>query len=204
MIRQILRIFDLKFRSKYKKLDLRHFIYIFLPLAVLFTLSTGCANVPKSAITVNQQVSKGIETLKQNGNTMINAWEETGYRVINEQWDKIYEKAEIIYREENSIVSDIALNEGEQKKDVAGIATLIRDELRSKVKVKADEMRKIVSSNASTTLKANESITNLLISVNEVGESREAVLQSVGELLPIPPDVKEFVNKALEQGGFTS
>jgi hypothetical protein len=164
----------------------------------LFILAlNSCVHIPQSAVDVNRQVSKGIETLQENGQQLVAAWEETAYRVLDERWKQVYARAEKDYRAKRNVPLTSVLTK-EQQEDVAGVATLIRDGVRTKIHAKAEEMRQAITANAKTTLEANESITNLLISANVATAAQESVLKAVGKLLPIPPELSKFLDNALE------
>ena len=129
-------------------------------LAVSLGLS-ACAEIPAEAVEANQQVSVGIKTLQDNGLALISAWENTGYMVLDSKFDDVYARADKIYRTKKSVAAGTALT-AEQQRDVAGLATLIRDEVRKKVAAQAAEFRQIVKENANTTLNAKRFVTIIL------------------------------------------
>ena len=172
---------------------------IFIAIIMSALLVTGCAQIPQAAIDVNKQVSTGITTLGDNGQEMINAWEETAYKMLDERWDKIYESAEKKFRTKKSIPT--ARLTKSQLKMVAEIAVLARDDIRTIIHSEANNMRATISSNTKTTLDANESITNLLVSANAVGIAHKTAIKQVSSLIPIPPAISGFIDSALETTG---
>ena len=173
---------------------------VFIGIALAASLVTGCARIPQAAIDVNIHISTGITVLGNNGQEMVNAWEESAYRMLDERWGKIYELAETKYRTKKSIAPATALSK-KQLEDVAGIAVLARDDVRKKVHAEANSMRSIIAANTKTTLEANESITKLLVSANAVGTTRRAAIKQVGSLIPIPPAISDFIDSALTTAG---
>ena len=173
---------------------------IFVSMVAYVMFFTGCVQIPQAAIDVNRQVSTGISSLGDNGQEMVRAWEETAYMVLDEKWGQIYKKAESAYRSKKGIAAGTTLS-AQQREDVAGVATLVRDEIRKKIRAEADNMRSIISSNTKSTLEANESITNLLISANAVTSMQQSAIKQVGTLIPIPPAISTFVNSAITAAG---
>lgn len=169
-------------------------------LGLFMLVLSGCVHIPQAAIDVNRQVSKGIDTLRENGQQMVVAWEETAYRVLDERWTQVYTRAEKDFRAKRSVPAAAGLTR-QQQEDVAGLATLMRDGVRVKIRAKAEEMQQIIAANAKTTLEANESITNLLINASTAAAAQQSVLKGVGGLLPIPPEVSKFIDGALEVVG---
>lgn len=169
-------------------------------LGLFMLVLSGCVHIPQAAIDVNREVSKGVAALRENGQQMVTAWEETAYRVLDERWTQVYARAEKDFRTKRGVAAGAGLTR-QQQEDVAGLATLMRDGVRGKIRAKTDEMRQIIAANAKATLEANESITNLLISANSAAAAQQSVLKSVGSLLPIPPEVSKFVDSALETLG---
>jgi len=163
-----------------------------LTLALAAALLSACAQVPVAAIDVNRQVSVGIAALGSNGQDLVNAWEETAFAVIDERWGTLYKKAEIDFRAKRRIAPDAALSAAQQE-DLAGLATLVRDQARQRIAAKAREMRQVLAANTRGTLEANDSITQLLISANAVLSQQQSALKQVGEQLRIPSDVTKFV-----------
>ncbi|MBK7955788.1 MAG: hypothetical protein IPK02_18650 [Candidatus Accumulibacter sp.] len=165
-------------------------------LLVLSVLIAGCAQIPQAAIDVNRQVSSGISALGQNGQDLIAAWEETGYAILNDRWSQIYKNADTAYRTKKNIVIGTALT-AQQQEEVAGMAVLVRDAVRTKIRDEASILRKTVSSNTAITLEANDSITALLISANSVLSGQQSALKQVVGLVPIPPAIGQFVTDAI-------
>lgn len=165
-------------------------------LLVFSGLITGCAQIPQAAIDVNRQVSAGISALGQNGQDLITAWEETGYAILDDRWSQIYRNADTTYRTKKTIAAGSALT-AQQQEDVAGIAVLVRDAVRTKISAEASTLRKTVSSNTIITLEANDSITALLISANSVLSVQQSAIKQVVGLAPIPPAIGKFVTDAI-------
>ena len=163
---------------------------------ILVAIAAGCVHVPQAAIDVNKQVSIGITSISENGQEMINAWEETGYMVLDDRWSQVYRRAEVEYRKKKNLADSAVLN-SQQQEDVAGLATLIRDDVRKKIHNEANKMRQIISANTKTTLEANNSITNLLISASSMISSQQTALKEVTKLIPIPPEIVKFVSNAI-------
>lgn len=174
---------------------MRKTIYGVALAAILFL--SACAQIPQAAIDVNKQVSTGITAIGANGQEMVRAWEESGYKMLDERWTQVYKKAEASYRTKRKIAKDSSLT-AQQQQDVAGLASLVRDKVRTKIRAEADKMRSIIASNTKTTLEANESITNLLVSANTVNTTRQSALKEVGKLVPIPPEITGFIDNALK------
>ena len=169
-------------------------------ITVLLYLVTGCSSIPQAAIDVNKQVSVGISTLGKNGIEMIEAWEQSAFNMLDERWSKVYEKADSSYRTKAGIAAGTALT-AQQQEDVAGLATLIRDEVRIKISNEASSMRDIINTNTQNTLAANESITNLLVSANAVATFQQSAIKEVGSLIPIPPAISDFISNSLQTAG---
>lgn len=165
--------------------------------ALIIFIATGCSSIPRAAIDVSKQVSVGITAISENGIEMTKAWEESAYNILDERWSKVYKKAETSYRTQKNIGTGTALTP-QQQEDVAGLAALIRGEIRQKIEAEAENMRAIISANTRNTLLANESITDLLVSAEAVATSRQAVLREVGDLIPVPPTISTFISNALE------
>ncbi len=176
---------------------------VLVGLVVCFILgvSAGCVSVPQAAIDVNRQVSKGITTIGDNGLAMVEAWEESAYNMLDERWSNVYAKADSTYRSKKGLSTTAALSYSQQE-DVAGLAVLIRSEVRKKIKTKADSMREIISQNVKNTLDANESLTDLLVSASAVSSLQKSALKEVGSLVPIPPGVTTFIASSLKSAGF--
>ena len=175
------------------------FRYTCIPLFGILLLLANCVQIPQSAIDVNRQISKGITTLQDNGLQMVLAWEVTAYNFLDERFSIVYSKAENDFRKKRGLSASSALNQ-QQQMDVAGLAVLLRDKVRSKIHDEAEKMRRIISSNTKTTLEANESITNLLISADAVLTAQKSAIKEVGNLIPIPPEVTKFVKNAITVG----
>lgn len=173
---------------------------IAIALVAGILLLTGCAQIPQAAIDVNKQVSTGITTIGDNGKEMVLAWENTAYSMLDERWERVYRKAESSYRTKKGILAGTALSSLQQE-EVAGLAALVRDEVRGKIRLEADDMRKIIASNTKSTLEANESITQLLVSANAVNAIQQSAIKEVGPLLPIPPVISGFIESALAASG---
>jgi hypothetical protein len=166
-------------------------------LLIAAALLGACAQVPVAAIDVNRQVGVGIAALGGNGQDLVNAWEETAFAVIDERWNRIYGKAEADFRARRKIAADAPLS-AQQQEDLAGLATLVRDQMRQKISTRAKEMRKVLATNTRSTQEANESITQLLISANTVLTQQQSALKQVGEQLRIPADVGKFMAEVLQ------
>jgi hypothetical protein len=167
-------------------------------LLIAAALLGACAQVPVAAIDVNRQVGVGITTLGSNGQDLVNAWEETAFAVIDERWSRMYGKAEADFRARRRIAADAPLT-AQQQEDLAGLATLVRDQLRQKISARANEMRKVLATNTRNTQDANESITQLLISANTVLTQQQSALKQVGEQLKIPGEVGKFMSDLVLQ-----
>ena len=163
-------------------------LFFVVPIAFL----TACAQVPISAIDVSRQVSTGISSLGTNGQDVVTAWEEVALAFLDERWSQIYKRADSEYRKKRQIATSAALT-ADQVEEVAGVATLIRDDARKNITAKANEMRKVISGNAKTALEANESVTQLLISANSVLTQQQAVAKQVAEQAKLPSDLNAFV-----------
>jgi len=163
-------------------------LLLIVPIAFL----TACAQVPISAIDVSRQVSTGISSLGTNGQDAVAAWEEVALALLDERWSQIYKRADSEYRKKRQIAAGTALA-ADQVEEVAGLATLIRDDVRKKITGKANEMRKVITENAKTTLEANESVTRLLISANSVLSTQQAVAKQMTEHAKLPADLNTFV-----------
>lgn len=164
---------------------------------IALSFVTGCTNIPQAAIDVNKQVSVGINTLGENGIEMVNAWEKSAFNMLDEKWDKVYQKADATYRSNKGVAAGAALTV-QQQKDIAGLAALIRGEVRTKIRQEASSMRNIINSNTQSTVEANESITDLLISANAITNIQQSAIKKVGSLIPIPPAISEFITSALQ------
>lgn len=167
---------------------------------VILSFVTGCTNIPQAAIDVNKQVSVGISTLGENGIEMVNAWEKSAFTMLDEKWNKVYEKADSTYRSGRSIAVGTPLT-AQQQEQVAGLAALIRGDVRIKIRQEASSMRTIINSNTQSTLEANESITDLLISANAVTNIQQSAITKVGSLIPIPPVISDFITSTLNTSG---
>ncbi len=162
--------------------------------------SYGCVSVPQAAIDVNRQVSQGISTIGGNGVAMVDAWEESAYNMLDERWSNIYAKADSTYRSKKGLVQGAQLTY-QQQEDVAGLAVLIRSEVRKRIKDEADNMKGIISSNVRSTLEANDSVTDLLASASAVSSLQKSALKDVGNLIPIPPAIGSFITNSLASAG---
>jgi hypothetical protein len=160
----------------------------FVPIALL----TACVQVPISAIDLSRQVNTGISSLGTNGQDAVAAWEEVALALLDERWSQIYKRADSEYRKKRQITASSTLT-ADQAEEVAGLAALIRDDARNKVTGKANEMRKVISGNTKTTLEANESVTQLLISANSVLTTQQTVAKQVVEHTKLPTDLNTFV-----------
>ncbi len=163
-------------------------LLLIIPLGLL----TACAQVPLATIDVSRQVSTGITSIGTNGLDTVATWEETALALIDERWGQIYKKADNEFRKKRQIAVGTALTL-DQTEDVAGLATLVRDEARKKITGKANEMRKVISDNTKTTLEANESVTRLLISTNSVLGVQQAAAKQVAEQAKLPSDLNKFI-----------
>ena len=166
-------------------------------LLLAASLFGACAQVPVAAIDVNRQVGVGIAALGNNGQDLVNAWEATAFAVIDERWGTLYKKAEIDFRAKRQIARDAPLSAAQQE-DLAGLATLVRDQARGKISARANEMRKVLASNTRNTQEANDSLTQLLISANAVLSQQQSALKQVGEQLRIPADLSQFVTELMQ------
>ncbi|AZZ98464.1 hypothetical protein [Pseudoalteromonas sp. R3] len=173
---------------------------VILILITLCAFISGCSSIPQAAIDVNKEVSKGIESLGENGLEMINAWEQSAYNMLDERWSKIYEKADSTYRSQKGIAAGASLSP-KQMEDVAGLSSLVRDEVREKIRSEANLMRDTIKSNMKNILDANESITNILVSANGVAKFQQTAIKKVGELVPIPPAISTFITDSLQTAG---
>lgn len=163
-------------------------LLMIIPLAVL----SACAQVPLATIDVSRQVSTGIASIGTNGLDTVAAWEETALALLDERWSQIYKKADNEFRKKRQIAVGTALTP-DQTEELAGLATLVRDEARRKISGKANEMRKVISENTKTTLEANESVTRLLISANSVLTVQQTAAKQVAEQAKLPSDLNAFV-----------
>lgn len=158
----------------------------------LIMLLTACAQVPVAAIDLSRQVGQGISAIGANGQDAIAAWEEVALSLVDERWSQIYKKADNEYRKKYQIAAGATLN-STQTEDLAGLAALMRDEVRKKISTKAIEMRKVVSANTKATLEANDSVTNLLISANSVLTVQQAVAKQALDQAKLPTDINNYV-----------
>lgn len=163
-------------------------LLLLAPVALL----TACAQVPISAIDANRQVGTGISSLSANGQDAVAAWEEVALALLDERWGQIYKRSDSEYRKKRQIAASSALT-ADQAEEVAGLATLIRDDARKKIIGKANEMRKVISGNTKTTLEANESVTQLLISANSVLTKQQTLVKQAVEHENLPTDLNTFV-----------
>lgn len=163
-----------------------------LLLLVPVVLLTACAQVPISAIDVSRQVGTGISSLSTNGQDAVAAWEEVALVLLDERWGQIYRRADSEYRKQRQIAVPAALT-ADQAEEVAGLATLIRDNARKKITGKANEMRNVISGNTRTTLEANENVTQLLISANSVLTTQQTFAKQAVEHAKLPTDLNTFV-----------
>lgn len=168
-----------------------------LLLIVPVALLTACAQVPISAIDVSRQVGTGVSSLSTNGQDAVVAWEEVALALLDERWGHIYKRADSEYRIKRQIAASAALT-ADQSVEVAGLATLIRDDARKKITGKANEMRKVISANTKTTLEANESVTQLLISANSVLTTQQTLAKQAVEHAKLPTDLNTFVLNLLK------
>lgn len=174
---------------------MRHF-YRLLTIISIAVLA-ACAQVPQAAIDVSRQVSTGITSLGENGQDAIAAWEETAFALLDERWSQIYKKADAEFRKKRQLAAAATLS-ADQAEEVAGLAALIRDEARKKIAGKASEMRKIITANAKTTLEANESVTQLLVSSNAVLTTQQSAAKQVAEQVKLPADLANFVSDLIK------
>ena len=167
-----------------------------LAFRFLILVSVGmlaaCAQVPIAAIDVSRQVGTGISSLSSNGQDAVASWEEVALALVDERWTLIYKKADSEYRKKHQIASSHTLT-AEQAEEIAGLAALLRDEVRKKIIVKSNEMRKVISDNAKITLIGNESVTQLLVSSNSVLTTQQTLAKQAVEYAKLPNDLNMFV-----------
>lgn len=166
--------------------------YSRLLVLVPVALVSACAQVPISAIDASRQVNTGISTLSSNGQDAVSAWEQAALALLDERWSQIYKRADIEYRKKRQINASEALKT-DQAEQVAGLATLIRDDARKKIAGTANEMRKVILENSKVTLEANESVTQLLISANSVLTTQQTSAKQVVEYGKLPADINTLV-----------
>ncbi|MCZ6861278.1 MAG: hypothetical protein O7I42_13555, partial [Alphaproteobacteria bacterium] len=111
---------------------------------------------------------------------------------MDERWSKIYATGENFYRGKRNLTAAAVLT-APQREEAAGVANLLRDVVIDKIRTQANKYRTTAARNARHLLRANESITKLLVSSREVISARAAVVEKAGELVPILPVVKGFV-----------
>jgi hypothetical protein len=174
---------------------MNHLWRIILTTSIL--VGAGCAQIPQPAIDVSRQVSSGISALGTNGQDMVTAWEEVAYALLDERWSQIYRKAESDYRTKRQLAKTVALN-SEQQEEVAGLATLMRDESRKKIGIRSADMRKIIDANTKTTLEANDSVTRLLVSAKSVLSGQQETAKQLADQVKIPSDASKFVSDLLK------
>lgn len=166
-------------------------------LPITFAVLSGCAQVPQAAIDVSRQVSSGISSIGNNGQDVVTAWEETTFALLDERWKQIYKKADNEFRKKRQVANTAVLT-AEQQEEVAGLAALIRDESRKKIAARANEMRKVIGANTKTTLEANESVTQLLVSASAVLATQQAAARQVADQAKLPTDLGKFVSSLIE------
>jgi uncharacterized protein YjaG (DUF416 family) len=162
---------------------MKYFIILFIFLGFL----NACATIPPEAPDLSIKVGTGIEVLQENALDLVKAWEIVALKIVNSQWDSIYEKADEMYREKRS-VSNPNLTP-EQVKEIAALAAIIQGRLTDKVREKATEMQSIIIKNGSTIREMNNKLTDLLSSARGLIEANEALLDTVTNLTPIPMDL---------------
>jgi|GEM_PF-3503951 hypothetical protein len=167
-------------------------IPLFFLLALIFS---GCGQIPKAAVDANEKVTQGIEAQEENGLTLVQAWEDTSYYLLDEKWDMVYDKAEKTFRDKRGISADSTLT-SDQYKSVAGLAVLIRDEVRHKIRTRADEMRENIRKNARQTTEINSSVSDLLVSANSVTKNNVTLLKDVEGFVPISAEIQNFLDEA--------
>ena len=166
----------------------------------LTVMLCACASIPSSSIELNKKVTNGIEAIRDNGLTMVEAWEKTGYKVLDERWKRVHTKAKADYKSKKNIAAGTALTP-EQETDVAGLAVIYRDAVKEMIKREADSLREIINKNASETIKGNNSITNLLEEASRAIGKRQVVMSEIKNLVPIPPSVTDFIDNSLSNSG---
>ena len=167
---------------------------------ILTVMLCACASIPSSSIELNKKVTSGIEAIRDNGLTMVEAWEKTGYKVLDQRWEKVHTKAKEDYKRIKDIGEGTALTP-EQEKDVAGLAVIYRDKIKENIKHEADSLREIINKNASETIQANNSITNLLEEASRAIGKRQVVMSEIKNLVPIPASVTDFIDNSLSKSG---
>ncbi len=169
-------------------------------LVVICGLVSACANIPQGAVDLNRKVSKGVEALAENARSVIGTWRSLTYEIVDRNHDEIFGEVKINHT--NKLKNKLkAMHPGASKEELrsaleSALALLharVRDKIRAGIDTKADAMLAVVNKNTRAILKANDSITNLLVSSREVVASRNALLVDFEALIPIPPPAKEFV-----------
>jgi hypothetical protein len=162
----------------------------FLLLISMVLVFSACgAKIPSESIALNQNVTTGIEALRQNALDIIKAWEEVANSTIDEKWSELYSRAEDMFWKKRTLAPTGPTQE--QLMEIAGLAGRIKDKLREVVRDKANEMRRTVMENAEATLKMNNGVTDLLSSARRVIETNEALLDTIKDMVPIPLDLLE-------------
>jgi len=167
---------------------------------VLALSAIGCAQVPMAAVDTSRQVSGGISMLGDNGRELVDAWEEMAYAMLDERWPQVYRKSDEAFRKRRGLTPAQALSV-QQQEDLAGVATLVRDDARKNIRAEADKMRKVIAANAKVTLEANESVTAHLISTNAALGAQQGALKQVGGLASLPAGVSRAITDALKAAG---
>jgi len=163
---------------------LKEYIAIFILSLSIFSCSP---KIPLESVTLNRSVGKGIETLKRNAITAIDAWEESSLFVIEQQWNKIYSQAEKLYWSKRT-KPDTNIPTEDQYSEIAALANLISKKLGDKVRVKANEMKKIVVDNSEVVKDINLQVTELLSSASRILEINEALINRIESIIPLPID----------------
>ena len=169
-------------------------------IALLITtivILTGCATIPPQSIELNKAVSSGVVALKDNAIDMVNAWEKSAHLILDESWEKVYDKAESDYRSSKGLAAGATLS-SDQLKDVAGLSAIYRDETRKIISDEAEAYRVIIRKNASETAAANDSITELLHEANRAIGKRQVVMDQVQGIMPIPSSITSFINTTID------
>jgi coenzyme F420-reducing hydrogenase alpha subunit len=155
------------------------------------------------AVQVSQQVGQGITLQKDNILLLIDAWERLGYDLVDEQWREIYDEATKRY-DAPSRVAERATAErvAPREANIGEMASLIKDERRTRISEQAKSMRQKVEKDVQAIIAANSSITRLLHSANSVGQTRGLVISRIEELLSITiRDISTIITDATQPEG---
>ena len=171
-----------------------------MPVAAIAFL-IGCVQIPPEAIELNKKISENITVLKEDILQYIDAWEIIGHTQIDENWNVIYTNATEIYNSKSAEErKKLGIDPALKNQDIGKLATAIIQKAKANISDKAKEMRRTIEKNTQTVIVANDAISRLLTSANDVAKTRTYVLGDLEKYSPIEiPDLNEAINKAMSK-----